>query len=139
MPEKIKNLRRVRRKLEQLKRDPALVLKPMLEEAAMIVTSEQKRLCPVLTGALRESIQWSFDRPPKGVLGAGAAKFAPEGELNVFVTAGNRKVRYAAFVEHGTKDTPKQPFFFSGYRAVKAEIKALASQRLLDAVKSSVE
>lgn len=38
------------------------------------------------------------------------------GELEAAVTAGDRDVRYAHLVEHGTKRAPAQPFFWPGFR-----------------------
>jgi len=55
-----------------------------------------KAFVPVRSGRLRDAIKIdSIDRVPGG--------------WSVFVGPGGR-VRYAAFVEYGTKDTPEQPY-----------------------------
>lgn len=135
---RVQNLQRLERKLKAISEGAEAVLKPMLAQAATIVTNKQKDLVPVDTGALKDSIQWTYGDPPAGAMVFGKKKPREPGAITVTITAGNENVPYAAFVEFGTARTPAQPFFFTGYRASDEKVKALASRALKDALRESV-
>lgn len=59
------------------------------------------------------------------------------GELEAVVTAGNSKVRYAHLVEHGTKKTEAQPFFWPGFRLGRKRATARIKRAISKAVKDS--
>jgi HK97 gp10 family phage protein len=103
---------------------PAHVKREMrvaLDKSADELVAMQQRLVPVDTGALRESIR----------------KRDGEHELEIKVTAGDRKAYYAAIVEFGDHDTAAQPYFFVAYRTQKKRIRGRASRAAGKAVKAS--
>jgi len=67
----------------------------------------QKRLVPVDTGDLRDSIVNVVDTQA----------------LKATVSAGDRRVYWAGWAEFGTFKTPAQPFFWPSWRAKKPEFK----------------
>jgi len=107
-----------------------------LEASAEEMAATARRFAPVRTGALRDSIVVT----PAGE--ATPAHSQPGGahvvpELTVAVTAGNTKVRYAHLVEHGTVDTPAQPFFWPAYRLHKKRVKSRMSRAMGKAAKAA--
>lgn len=102
-------------------------------EGASLIVAEQKRLAPVKTGALRDSVQWTFGDPPQGArLGGGKRS---ESETRATITAGSTQVPYAAFREFGTRRAPATPFFYPGYRTMRKQ----AKRAIQKAVKASVQ
>lgn len=70
-----------------------------LENAGKIVVAQAKRMVPVKSGKLRQSIR--------------VARLDGDPKQNIRVYAGNRKKDgpfYAHMVEHGTVKTPAKPF-----------------------------
>lgn len=65
------------------------------ERIATAMTRAQRAAAPVDTGTLRDSIVAEVELDPYGARVTGRAR-----------------ARHASFVEHGTEDTPKQPFFY---------------------------
>ncbi len=93
-----------------------------LIKGANDVADIQRRLAPKDTGALAESITVTLpgqSTPPYSQ--PGGSRVARENQ--VIVTAGDEDVRYAHLVEHGTSKTEAQPFFFTGYRLLRDQIK----------------
>lgn len=93
-----------------------------LIKGANDVADLQRKLAPKDTGALAESITVTLpgqSTPPFSQ--PGGSRVAGEGQ--VIVTAGNEDVRYPHLVEHGTSKANAQPFFFTGYRLLRDQIK----------------
>lgn len=135
---KITGASQLNAKLRRLRTETAKQMQPAVANAADLIVSTQKRLCPVQTGALRESIQWNAGAPPEGArLGGGAPTSA--NETRVFITAGDRRAYYAPFVEFGTRTRPAHAFFFPGYRAEKKRAKAIIARGTREAVRAAVK
>ncbi|WP_181178051.1 HK97 gp10 family phage protein [Mesorhizobium sp. B2-6-6] len=106
-------------------------VKPALDTSANELVTVQRALAPRDHGTLQASIQW-----------------ADTGELSRQVTAGGetttRPARdgqgeydYALGVEFGTRQTPAQPYFYSGYRLVRKRLRARIKRAISKSVKDS--
>jgi len=126
-------------KLEQkLKRLPDAVtaeIKAAMERVADDIVAMAKSLVVVgYTGALKESIGWTWGAPPRGSITLGkVARSALGKDLTLTIFAGNDEAYYARWVEFGTSahtnggkfagtknpGTSAQPYFYPAYRANK--------------------
>lgn len=113
-------------------------LKQALAQNADELVEFQKRLAPVDSGDLRDSIvqTWGGAAPKYASLKGEAGDGDPD--LSVTISAGNSKVRYAHLVEFPTAPhinagkfkgsqhpgTLGSPFFFPPYRALKRKMKS---------------
>lgn len=82
-------------------------MREAVQSAAEEVAEAQRRIVPVDKGDLRDSIAVEMD----------------DQALRATITAGNRKVFWALFVEYGTRRSAAQPFFWSMWRAHRQGIK----------------
>ncbi len=120
---KILGLARLERKL---KRMPALAKDEMRAEMGKVaddVVAMMKRLAPEDTGALRDSIGWTWGKAPKGagIVAAVASKLG--GDLTITIYAGSTEAYYARWQEFGTQDMPAHPYFFISWRASQKDAK----------------
>ncbi len=125
--------------------------------AALVASAEeiaafQRRLAPVRTGKLRDSI--SVNKGGRGPAYSQGAKSSPDADpdLTVTITAGNASVRYAHLVEFGAPPheaggrfegaqhpgTKPQPFFYPPYRAYRKRARGRVSRSMRKAIKKSV-
>ncbi len=117
----------------------------------MVATA--KRLAPVKTGALRDSIiATPGGKAPPAHSQGGKVGSAPVPDGAVLVTAGNTSVRYPHLVEFGTPPhtiggvfagslhpgTAPQPFFFPAFRLVRRKHKGRITRAVSKALKNSV-
>jgi HK97 gp10 family phage protein len=106
-----------------------------VEASATEMVASAKSFVPVDEGDLRDSIAWTRGvHVPENsnVRGVGAGG---GGADSVTVHAGNAKAWYAAFVEFGAPDKPKQPYFFPAYRIIRKKMKARISRAMTKAIK----
>lgn len=129
-------LAKFRRRMEAIPLAAREAVKPALLKAGEMTADVQRSLAPELTGDLKASIAVAgpgMATPPYSQ--PGGSKIVPENA--VAVTAGNTDVRYAHLVEHGTEDTPAQPFFWPGFRLTRkraaAQIKRAISKAIREA------
>lgn len=144
----VRNKDRLFAKLRKLAPSADKELTKVNGAAAEEMASLARRLVPVKTGKLRESIVVT---PPGGTPPAhsqGRGLTVPQGAY--MVTAGGTKVRYAALVEFGTRPhvnagefagsqnpgSPAQPYFFPAYRLVRKKQKARATRAINKSVKA---
>ncbi|WP_181172047.1 HK97-gp10 family putative phage morphogenesis protein [Mesorhizobium sp. B2-4-8] len=106
-------------------------VQPALDASADELVTVQRALAPRDHGTLQASIKW-----------------ATTGELSRQVTAGGetttRPARdgqgeydYALGQEFGTRQTPAQPFFYSGYRLVRKRIRSRIKRAISKSVRAS--
>ncbi len=120
---------------EKLKALPEAVkteIRAALATSAQEIVALAKRLVPVGTGALRDSIGWTFGKAPEGSMVLAEANF---GDLSVTVFAGNHKAFYARWVEFGTVKMKAEPYFFVSYRTVRKRAKSRISRATTKAAK----
>ncbi len=103
-------------------------LQAAVDKGAGELASAVRRAVPIDQGDLYQSIlvvhpydQWMPANP--NVRGIGAVTHDPKA-ISADVVAGDEKAFYAAFVEHGTKDQPAQPYFWPTWRSMRKRIKS---------------
>lgn len=111
-----------------------------MEEGAAEIVAEMKRLAPVESGKLRDSINWTWGDVPAGsftIADIRSGKNAGEqyATLRIKIYAGSREAYYARWQEFGTKNHPAQPFFFVAWKAQRAKFR----KRIRDAVKTAIK
>lgn len=141
----LKNLPRLKRKLELLRIETAKAVRPAMEEAAEELVQMMKRQVAHHTFALRDSIGWTWGEAPGGSIRLAVGEI---GFMRITIYAGNEIAYYARWVEFGTAPHPQggmfkgsqspgtraQPFFFPSYRASRKAMK----KTVRDAVKKAV-
>lgn len=126
---KIIGLARLHRKLQRMPEVAKQQIKAAMERSADEIVAMAKNLAPEKSGALRDSIGWTWGKAPKGAMSLGKVAAASlGGELTITIYAGTRDKQlgdrdafYARFVEFGTQKMSAQPFFFPSYRANKKQ------------------
>jgi HK97 gp10 family phage protein len=113
-----------------------------LEVQAAKVVADMKLLVPVDTGALRDSIGWTWGNAPTGSVSIGTVNGRQFARMAITIYAGTRDKSlgerdafYARFQEFGTKDMPANPFFYPAWRANKTRVKASLTRAVKRAVK----
>lgn len=120
---------RLRARLERVPDVARRAAAQAMEEGAQEIVEEMKRLVPVDSGDLRDSIGWTWGDVPAGSftiadIRSGKNKGDQYATLRIKIYAGNREAFYARFVEFGTKTgSPAQPFFYVSWKARKAEFR----------------
>lgn len=135
---KISGRERLLAKMKALPSAVRSAMKQSLAQSADELTDMQKRLAPVKSGALRESITQTWGGGKVAYSSLNAEAGAGDPDLTVRISAGNTKVRYAHLVEFGTAPhvvggkfagaqhpgTTAQAFFYPPYRALRRRIKS---------------
>jgi HK97 gp10 family phage protein len=139
MASKIQGLDRLRRKLKQMPEVIKEQIRQEMEKAAEQIVKMAKSLVPVDSGALRDSIGWTWGDPPGGAMVLAAAG---DGDLRITIYAGTRDKKlgdmdafYVRFVEFGTSKMSAHPFFYPSYRANKKR----AASRIRRAINKAVK
>jgi HK97 gp10 family phage protein len=133
----VKGLPQLSAKLKRLRTATAEPVKVGVGKGAQLIVEEQKRLVPVKTGALRDTIQWTFGDPPAYAsvgLRLGGRK---ENETRATITAGTSAVRYAHLVELGHSGKPGTPYFYPGYRSRRKDAQKIIAAHVRQAVKDA--
>jgi HK97 gp10 family phage protein len=148
MPSSIEGLARLNRKLAAL---PVVVKKRIreaMEQGAAEIVEMAKSLCPTDSGALRDSVDWTWGKAPKGAMTI-ATVTSTGNELTITVFAGDGEAYYARFVEFGTAAhtaggkfegatipaVAAQPFFYVSYRANRKKVKSRITRAINKAAK----
>ena len=108
-------------------------LRAALEKSADEIVALAKRFVPVDSGALRDSIGWTWGDAPDGSVSV-AESVAWRGE-KITIYAGSRKAFYAAWVEFGTQTASAHPFFFPAYRFRKRTAKGRITRAIRKGLK----
>lgn len=135
------------RLLRRIRALPAAVreqVRKQLEQSAIDLVGAQKRVAPVRTGTLRDSIKWRW-----GAARGKGGNLRDEFAVTIYIDKPAR--HYAHLVEFGVsahenkgrfKGTqnpghPPQPYFFPTYRAKKRSIKARVKRGVKKAIQST--
>ncbi|MGU3577095.1 HK97-gp10 family putative phage morphogenesis protein [Brucellaceae bacterium C25G] len=119
-------------------------IRQALEASADEIVEMAKRLAPVLkepdgrrkAGALRDSIDWTWGKAPKGAITLGkVAEASLAGDLTITIYAGNSEAFYARWVEFGTQNSKAQPYFYPAYRASKKRARSRVRRSITKAAK----
>lgn len=126
-------LDRMNRRFAAVLRNVKEVVEPALVKGAEEIAATQRQLAPEDTGDLKDSITVT---PPGGTTPPysqpGGSRVAKENEA--IVTAGGTDVRYPHLVEHGTSQSPAQPFFWPGFRLTRTR----AQNRIKRSIRTAV-
>lgn len=113
-----------------------------LEAQADKVVADMKRLVPVDSGALRDSIGWTWGDAPKGAISVGSVRGSRYARMAITIYAGTRDKSlgsadafYARFQEFGTVKMAANPFFFPAWRANKTRVKGALTRAVKRAVR----
>lgn len=130
---KILNRARLQRKIDKMPLVVKQEIRNELEQQANIIVAMMKRLAPVETEAIKDSINWTWGRPPRGrtILGKVARRLGDE--LAITIYAGGGKAFYATFVEWGTRKMKAHPFFYPAWRARRKD----ARKKIRDAIRDA--
>lgn len=145
------------RKLDRVIRDTQSEMRLAIGKAAQMVVEEQRRLAPVQSGALRNSITWNWGSAPKYAT-MKAVRKSRDSSMMAVISAGNEAVRYAHLVEFGTAPhslakgasrkrgrlqdqgvmhpgATAQPFFWPGWRLARNKARRMIRKDLQTAVR----
>lgn len=108
-------LSRFQKRMNAIPKEVRAAVQPALVKSAEETANAMRRLAPVDSGDLRDSIAVTPPgqaTPPYSQ--PGGSYHVPENA--VAITAGNTDVRYAHLAEYGTTDTAAQAYFWPGFR-----------------------
>ncbi|WP_310419833.1 HK97-gp10 family putative phage morphogenesis protein [Mycoplana sp. BE70] len=144
-------LDRLRRKLTKTIPEAAQQrIKEAMEQSANEAVALMKSLAPRDSGALVDSVGWTWGDAPKGAMAIASSK-ANAGNLRITIYAGGGDAFYARFVEFGTSahvnkgkfagsknpGAPAQPFFYPGWRIVRKRVKGKVTRAIKKAAKEA--
>jgi HK97 gp10 family phage protein len=149
MAQKIIGLDRLNRKLSALPIAAQTAVRKAMREAAESIIDMMKNLVPVGDGDLRDSIDWTWGKAPKGTMTLGKVR-STGSENTITIFAGNSKAWYARLVEFGTSPhinggkfagtehpgTKAQPYFYVSYRANRRRAKSKVTRAINKAAKT---
>lgn len=155
LPMAMQNRDRLLKKLQAIQGKPRAAMRKALQQSAEEIVALQKRLAPKRTGALANSIGYSFGGhvpDNANVRGVGGGQ-GGDPDLTAVIHAGDKDAYYAAFVEFGTAPheaggmfegaqnpgTPAQPFFYPAYRALRKRAKSRVSRAAAKAIKEGAK
>lgn len=129
---RIIGLAKLHKKLQRMPDVAKARIRTAMEQGANEIVAMMRNLVPVDSGALRDSIGWTWGKAPQGAMTIGkmaASNLA--GELTITIYAGTRDKKlgeadayYARFVEFGTKNMAASPYFYVSYRANKKKVRS---------------
>jgi HK97 gp10 family phage protein len=131
-----------------------------MEQGAEETVAMMKRLVPVDTGALRDSIGWTWGNAPAGSMVIGTIQSRQYNTMRIVIYAAGtpdthrRQSRssgprsrdrsrsgyfdtdLARLQEFGTHDMPAQPFFFVSWRVMKKRVRSRITRNIRAAIKA---
>jgi len=119
-----------------------------LEQGATEIVATMKRLVPIDSGALRDSIGWTWGDPPEGAMVLGGSKaVGGEGRREITIYAGNaltrvgsrKQFQLARLQEFGTKEMDANPFFFPAYRTLRRRVRSRITRNMKKAIRDVVK
>lgn len=133
----------MKQKLASIQPKIIAAVKPRMEVYAAQVVAQMKMLVPVESGALRDSIGWTWGDAPKGALSI--AKVGGRQVEGLWITIyagtrdkalGDRDAFYAHMQEFGTRHHKANPFFYPVWRSNRRRIRSGLTLEIKKAVKS---
>ncbi|ADH87357.1 phage protein, HK97 gp10 family [Ancylobacter novellus DSM 506] len=128
----IVGLAKLHRKIAKLPEQARTDIRAAMEKVAEQIVDLARSLVPTVSGDLRDSIGWTWGRPPRGSISLGTVARAKLGaSMTITIYAGNDEAFYARWVEFGTAahvngglfagtrnpGTQARPFFYPAFRA----------------------
>lgn len=129
---KIIGLAKLHKKLQRMPDVAKTKIKAAMEQGADEIVAMMRNLVPVDSGALRDSIGWTWGKAPQGAMTIGkmaASNLASELTITIYAGTRDKKLGdadayYARFVEFGTKHMAASPYFYVSYRANKKKVRS---------------
>ena len=115
----ILGLAKLQKKLDRLPEAAKEQIKAAMAAQADEIVAMMKGLVPVKSGALRDSIGWTWGKAPKGSSIVAAVKASLGADMTITIYAGSHEAFYARWQEFGTQDMPANPYFYVSWRASK--------------------
>ena len=148
MSAKILRLKQLQKKLDRLPIKVKQRIREAMEQGANEIVNMAKNLVPDDSGALRDSIGWTYGQAPKGAMTLGKVQ-SLGGELTITIYAGNSEAFYARWVEFGTSQhtaggkfagatipaIPASPYFYVSFRANRRRVRGRISRAINRAAK----
>jgi HK97 gp10 family phage protein len=142
----IKGLNRLNRKLKRFPEAAIGEIRAAMEQSAAEIVAMAKSFVRVDTGALRDSIGWTWGKAPDGAMVLGEVRAGRgAGNLRITIFAGNeltmvankrgQQFQNARIQEFGTKERPGQPYFYPAYRAIRKRVKSRVSRAVTKSAK----
>ena len=125
----------LKRKFAALPKAAQIAIRAAMEKQAEAIVDMAKRLVPVATGKLRDSIGWTWGKAPKGTMTIATVE-STGGEMTLTIYAGNSEAFYGRWVEFGTVNTPAQPYFYVSYRANRKKAKSAIRRAVTKSAKA---
>lgn len=135
---KILGQAKLRKKLLSLVGVGKLGIVDAMETSADEIVGLAKRVAPVVSGDLQDSIGWKWGAPPKRKRILGFIKItrpAKNDDFTITIFAGNEKAYYARWVEFGRPGVPASPFFYPAYRASRRRARGRVTRAVNKAFK----
>ena len=129
---KIKGVHQLKRKLKKMPEAAKQEIRKALEKSAAEIVDLMRRMVPVDSGDLRDSIGWTWGAPPKAAVVMGTVGDAG---LVITIYAGSDAAYYARMVEFGTMKMAPHPYFRPGFRLGKKRAKSRISRATNTAAK----
>lgn len=133
----VQGLDRLKARFDAIPQAVREAAKTELERSAQEIVDAMKRFAPSETGALRNSIGWTWGDAPAGSMTVGTVGGAEYGSLRITIYAGGGDAFYARFQEFGTVKMTAHPFFFPAWRAKKRKVKSRLSRAISKAIKAT--
>jgi HK97 gp10 family phage protein len=151
----LQNRDRLLKKLAAIQAAPRAAMKEALRQNAAEITAMQKRLAPVVSGDLRNSIGFTFgtyraaNANVRGVSGGGGG----DPDLSVTIHAGDARAFYAAMLEFGASGPwtiggrfagathpgfSAEPFFYPAWRALRRRSKSRLTRAMRKSIRDAV-
>jgi len=144
----IRGLKRLQAKLDRLPVKVKTRIREAMEKGADEIVTMAKSLVADDSGALRDSIGWTYGRAPKGAMTIGKVE-SSGGDLTITIYAGNEEAFYARWIEFGTSAhtaggkftgakipaQPARPFFYVSFRANRKRVKSRITRAINKAAK----
>lgn len=115
----ILGLAKLQKKLDRLPKVAKEQIKAAMAAAAGAIVAMMKSLVPVGSGTLRDSIGWTWGKPPNGASVVASVKASLGSDLTITIYAGSHEAYYARWQEFGTQNMPAHPYFYVSWRASK--------------------
>lgn len=145
---KVQGLDSFRKKLQRFPSVVEQEIRAAMEVSATEMVALMKSLVPVESGALRDSIGWTWGEAPNGSMTIGRVQ-SRSGNLVITIYAGGGDAFYAWIVEFGSAPhlnggrfagsqhpgTAAQPFFFVSFRALRRRARGRVTRSINKAAK----
>jgi HK97 gp10 family phage protein len=152
----LRNRDNLLKKLAAIQGAPRAAMRAALQKNAAEITDMQKRLAPVQSGDLRNSIGYTFGKykaANSNVRGVVGGDGAGDPDLSVTIHAGDEKAWYAAILEFGVAKEwtvggkfagathpgmSPEPYFYPSWRALRRRSKSRLTRAMRKAIKDQL-